>query len=90
MKSIYFISLGIYILVRPENIDTNNTIYTEENKFGNTNVYTYADMHGTTINEKGGHRFEREQKHAYRTVLMKKEEGNNANTYIAIFLKNKI
>lgn len=52
MKNIYFISLGIYILVRPENIDTNNTIYTEEYKIGNTNVYTYADVHGTIINKK--------------------------------------
>lgn len=33
IKNICFISLIIYILVRHENIDINNAIYTEENKF---------------------------------------------------------
>lgn len=84
MKNICFISFMINALVRYENIDINNAIYTQENKFGNTNVYAYAYMHRTIISEKGGHRFERGQKHVYRTVLMKKEEGNNA--YIHIYL----
>lgn len=86
MKNICFISFMINTLVRYEDIDINNTIYNEENKFGNTNVYAYAYMHGTTINEKEGHRFERGQKHVYRTVLMKKEEGNNAYIHIYIYI----
>lgn len=41
-------------------------------------LYTYAYIHGTTINEHRGHEFEREQAWLYGRVWREDEEVGNA------------
>ena len=62
-------------MVSPENIHTSNIIQTEHIIFRNIFVYTYSYMHITTISEKRGHEFEREQGRVYGKIGEDKGKG---------------